>query len=200
MACQPRRVTSKRSAVFGAFTKVYRTRTSDLFRIATEGTGVLREGDLHPDLVNRLAEEVERDNVWRTVINAQRSAPEATGADAIAVAARDVAETLDVKAVCAWTLSGSTALRIARERPGPAVLALTPRRETARRLSLVWGVHAVVTKDTDSVDDMAARACKLSNREGFSKEGDRIVIVAGVPFGTPGATNMIRIAFTEKGG
>ena len=148
--------------------------------------------------MNRIAEEVEKDPVWRPVINAQRNAPEATGADAIAVAARDVAETLDVKAVCAWTASGSTAFRIARERPGPAVLALTPRRQTARRLSLVWGVHAVVTKDADDIDDMAKRAAKFANREGFSKAGDRIVVVAGVPFGTPGATNMIRIAFTGK--
>ena len=146
--------------------------------------------------MNRIAEEVERDSIYRTVINAQRSAPEQTGADAIAVAARDVAETLDVKAVCAWTSSGSTALRIARERPGPPILALTPKRETARRLALVWGVHAVVTKDADDVDDMSKRACKFANREGMSKEGERIVIVAGVPFGTPGATNMVRIAFT----
>ncbi len=146
--------------------------------------------------MNRIAEEVESDSVWRAVINAQRGAPEATGADAIAVAARDVAETLDVKAVCAWTLSGSTAMRIARERPGPAILALTPKRATARRLSLVWGVHAVVTKDADDIDDMAKRAGKFANREGFSKPGDRIIIVAGVPFGTPGATNMIRIAFS----
>lgn len=146
--------------------------------------------------MNRIAEEVERDTIYRTVINAQRSAPEQTGADAIAVAARDVAETLDVKAVCAWTSSGSTALRIARERPGPPILALTPKRETARRLALVWGVHAVVTKDADDVDDMSKRACKFANREGMSKEGERIVIVAGVPFGTPGATNMVRIAFT----
>jgi pyruvate kinase len=148
--------------------------------------------------MNRIAEEVERDSVYRPVINAQRTAPEATGADAIAVAARDVAETLDVKAVCAWTSSGSTALRIARERPAPPVLALTPKRGTARRLALVWGVHAVVTKDANDLDDMAARACKFSNREGFSKEGDRIVIVAGVPFGTPGATNMVRIAYTTS--
>ena len=148
--------------------------------------------------MNRIAEEVEKDSVWRTVINAQRSEPEPTGADAIAVAARDVAETLDVKAVCAWTSSGSTAFRIARERPGPAVLALTPSRSTARRLSLVWGVHAVVTKDADDIDDMAVRAGKFANREGFAKAGDRIIIVAGVPFGTPGATNMIRIAFTGK--
>ena len=146
--------------------------------------------------MNRIAEEVERDSIYRTVINAQRGAPEQTGADAIAVAARDIAETLDVKAVCAWTSSGSTALRIARERPSPPILALTPKRETARRLALVWGVHAVVTKDADDVDDMSKRACKFANRESMSREGERVVIVAGVPFGTPGATNMVRIAFT----
>jgi pyruvate kinase len=148
--------------------------------------------------MNRIAEEVERDSVYRPVIDAQRTPPEATGADAIATAARDIAQTLDVKAVVAWTSSGSTPIRIARERPRPAILALTPNRVTARRLSLVWGIHAVVTKDAHDIDDMALRGCKFANREGFSKEGERIVIVAGVPFGTPGATNMIRIAFTTK--
>ena len=145
--------------------------------------------------MNRIAVEVERDPVYRAIINAQRQSPEQTGADAIAVAARDVAETLDVKAICAWTSSGSTAMRIARERPAPAILALTPNRATARQLSIVWGVHAVTTKDADDLDDMAKRACKFANREEFSRENDRVVIVAGVPFGTPGATNMIRIAF-----
>jgi pyruvate kinase len=146
--------------------------------------------------MNRIAEEVEKDAVYRAVIEAQRgAAPDPTGADAIAMAARDVAETLELKAVCAWTFSGSTVFRLARERPEPPVLALTPNRATARRLSLVWGVHAVVTRDAHDIDDMAKRACKFSNREGFSQEGDRVIIVAGVPFGTPGATNMVRIAF-----
>ncbi|MCB1525790.1 MAG: pyruvate kinase [Rhodoblastus sp.] len=146
--------------------------------------------------MNRIAEEVETDSVYRAVISGQRAAaPDPSGADAIAVAARDMAETLDLKAVCAWTASGSTAFRIARERPGPPILALTPNRDTARRLALVWGVHAIVTKDASDIDDMARRASKFSNREGFSEVGDRIIIVAGVPFGTPGATNMIRIGF-----
>ncbi len=148
-------------------------------------------------MMNRIAEEVENDPLFRSIITAQRAAPEPTGADAIAAAARDVAETLDLKAIAAWTSSGSTAFRIARERPRPPIVALTPRIETARRLSIVWGVHAVVTKDAEHADDMAKRACKFSNREGFSVEGDRIIVVAGVPFGTPGATNMLRIAFTS---
>ena len=146
--------------------------------------------------MNRIAEEVETDSIYRAVIAGQRAAaPDPTGADAIAVAARDMAETLDLKAVCAWTSSGSTAFRIARERPNPPILALTPKRDTARRLALVWGVHAIVTKDASNIDDMARRASKFSNREGFSREGDRVIIIAGVPFGTPGATNMIRIGF-----
>jgi pyruvate kinase len=148
-------------------------------------------------MMNKIAEEVERDSYYRGIINAQRPAPEATGADAIAIATRNVTETLDLKAVVAWTLSGSTAFRIARERPGPPILALTPSSDTARRLALVWGVHAVVTKDADDIDDMAQRACAFTDQEGFAEAGDRIIIVAGVPFGTPGATNMVRIAYVD---
>ncbi len=148
--------------------------------------------------MNKIAEEVERDAYYRGIINAQRAAaPEATGADAIAVAARNVAETLDLKAIVAWTSSGSTAFRLARERPLAPILALTPNRETAGRLAISWGVHSVVTKDAHDIDDMAKRAEEFAAREGFAKAGDRIIIVAGVPFGTPGATNMVRIAFLD---
>ncbi|VFU09140.1 Pyruvate kinase [Methylocella tundrae] len=148
--------------------------------------------------MNRIAEEVERDAYYRGIINAQRATPEATGADAIAVAARNVTETLDLKAIVAWTSSGATALRIARERPTAPILALTPNPETAGRLAIAWGVHAVVTKDAHDINDMSARAAKFAFREGFAKVGDRIIIVAGVPFGTPGATNMVRIDFIDE--
>ena len=151
-------------------------------------------------MMDRIAREVERDGNYRSLINGQRSAPEATGADAIAVAARDIAETLDLKAVVAWTSSGSTGLRIARERPHTPILALTPNVGTARRLSVVWGVHAVVTQDAQDVADMTERACRLSFRDEFAREGERILVVAGVPFGTPGATNMVRIAFIGPDG
>jgi pyruvate kinase len=146
-------------------------------------------------MMNRIAEEVESDQVYRAIITAQRAAPEPTGADAIAVAARDVAETLDLKAIVAWTASGSTGLRIARERPQPPILALTPNIDTARRMALVWGIHALVTDDARDINDMAERACRNAALEGFASVGQRIIIVAGVPFGTPGATNMVRIAF-----
>jgi pyruvate kinase len=144
--------------------------------------------------MNRIAEEVEAEEIYPTIITAQRAAPERTGADAIAVATRDVAETLQLKVICAWTASGSTGLRIARERPRSSILALTPIVATARRLALAWGVHAVVTEDARDERDMADRACRHAFIEGFAQPGERVIIVAGVPFGTPGATNNMRIA------
>jgi pyruvate kinase len=149
-------------------------------------------------MMNRIAEEVENEQIYRSILEAQRAEPEATGADAIAKAAHEIADALNLKAITAWTSSGSTAFRIARERPNSTVIALTPNASTARRLTLVWGVHAVVTKDASDIDDMAFRACKFAVREGYAALGDRIIVVAGVPFGTPGATNMVRIAFVAK--
>src|SRR6185312_8981956 len=91
--------------------------------------------------MNRIAEEVETDPIYASIINAQRSEPEATGADAIADAARQIADTLDLPATVCWTFSGSTALRVARERPSAPVVAITPNVSTARRLAVAWGVH-----------------------------------------------------------
>ena len=150
--------------------------------------------------MSRIAEEVERDAVYAAVIRGQRAAPEATGADAIAGASREIAETLDLKVIVAWTASGATGLRIARERPLAPIMVLTPNVDTARRLALVWGVHAIVTADARDVDDMAERACRHSFEEGFVTPGDRLIIVAGVPFGRPGATNMLRLSFVGKDG
>jgi pyruvate kinase len=145
--------------------------------------------------MNRIAEEVESEETYRGIIDAQRSRPEATGADAIADAAREIADTLDLAAVICWTASGSTALRVARERPRPPIVALSPNIVTGRRLAVAWGVHCVVTEDAHDVDDMVDRACRIAFKEGFAKAGERVIIVAGVPFGTPGATNMLRIAY-----
>ena len=145
--------------------------------------------------MNRIAEEVEGEAVYRSIIDAQRARPEATGADAIADAAREIADTLDLAAVVCWTSSGSTALRVARERPRPPIVAVSPNIATGRRLAVVWGVHCVVTEDARDQDDMVDRACRIAFKEGFAKAGQRIITVAGVPFGTPGATNMLRIAY-----
>jgi len=145
--------------------------------------------------MNRIAEEVEADELYRSMIDAQRAVPEATGADAIADAARQIADTLDLAAVVCWTSSGSTGLRMARERPRPPIVALSPNIATGRRLSVVWGVHCVITEDAHDQDDMVDRASRIAFREGFAKAGQRVIIVAGLPLGTPGATNMLRIAY-----
>jgi len=148
--------------------------------------------------MSRIAEEVEQDENYWSIMRTLNTEPEATGSDAIAAGAHQIAETLNLKTISAWTSSGSTAFRIARERPNSTVVALTPSQDTARRLALVWGVHPIRTKDASDIDDMAFRACKFAVREGYSEVGDRIIIVAGVPFGTPGATNMVRIAFISQ--
>ncbi|MGM4903513.1 pyruvate kinase [Tardiphaga sp. 866_E4_N2_1] len=145
--------------------------------------------------MNRIGEEVERDPTYRTVLMAQRPEPEPTAGDAIADAARQIAETLDLSAIICWTSSGSTAVRVARERPKPPVVAITPNLAAGRKLSVVWGVHCVVAEDAKDLDDMVDRAGRIAFRDGFAKAGQRIIIVAGVPLGTPGATNMVRIAY-----
>jgi pyruvate kinase len=148
--------------------------------------------------MNRIAEEIESDPLFRNILDAQRAEPEATGADAIADAARHIADTLDLAAVVCWTSSGSTGLRMARERPRPPIVALSPNIATGRRLAVVWGVHCVVTEDAHDQDDMVDRACRIAFKEGFAKSGQRVIVVAGVPLGTPGATNMLRIAYVGQ--
>jgi pyruvate kinase len=148
--------------------------------------------------MNRIAEQVERDAIYWSIIRAQSATPDETAADAIAAAAHQMVDALSLDAIMAWTNSGSTALRLSRERPNATVIALTPRRETARRLALAWGTHPIVTKDASDVDDMSFRAAKFAVREKFAAVGDRVIVVAGLPFGTPGATNLVRLTFITR--
>jgi len=158
----------------------------------------------HPILavetMNRIAEEVERESTYFEGLAAQRFAPEATGADAISAAARQIAETLDLAAIFCLTSSGATAMRVARERPKPPIVALSPKIETVRRLSLLWDAHCVVMKDEKDIDVTIKRACAIAFQEGIVKVGQRVILVAGVPLGTPGATNMVRIAYISDNG
>ncbi len=145
-------------------------------------------------MMNRIAETVEADPAYRVGIDMQRTEPEPTTADAMMAAAHSVTETIGVASIVCYTTSGSTGLRASRERPNVPILAFTPVPATARRLSIAWGVHCVLTEDAKDFDDMVGRACRIARREGFASEGERIVVSAGLPFGTPGATNMLRIA------
>lgn len=149
------------------------------------------------ETMNRIAERVEQDPTYAGIINAQRSEPEATGADAISLAAREIAETLKLAAIITYTASGATGLRAARERPQVPIIALSPILNTARRLSLLWGTHCVVTADAYDLDDMVERACRIAREEGFANGGDRVIITAGVPLRTPGTTNLLRIAYVQ---
>jgi CheY-like chemotaxis protein len=127
--------------------------------------------------MNRIGEEVERDPTYRSVLTAQRPQPENTVGDAIADAARQIAETLELSAIICWTSSGSTAIRVARERPKPPVVAITPNLATGRKLSVVWGVHCVVAEDAHDQDDMVDRAGSIAFRDGFANAGQRVIIV-----------------------
>ncbi|MBM3569785.1 MAG: pyruvate kinase [Alphaproteobacteria bacterium] len=151
-------------------------------------------------MMDRIVRKAERDPLYRGLLHAHHSDPDPTAPDAISAAARQVAETVGAKAIVCYTLSGSTALRAARERPEAAVIGLAVESRTGRRLSLVWGVHPVLTEDAHDFGDMVDRACRIARSEGFAKEGDSVVVTAGWPFGTPGATNVLRIAYVGKDG
>ena len=146
------------------------------------------------EMMNRIVERVERDSVWRSIMDANHLEPEATSADAISAAARQIAHTLSAAAIVTYTTSGSTTLRAARERPDVPIIGLTPNQATARRLAVVWGVHSIYTSDASDFEDMTSKAGQHAYYDGIANQGERIIITAGVPFGTPGATNLIRIA------
>jgi pyruvate kinase len=150
------------------------------------------------EMMDRVARSIESDSHYRVVIDAQRSEPEATTPDAITAASRQVAHTIRAAAIVCWTSSGSTGLRAARERPSVPVIVLTPVESTGRRLAIAWGLHCVVTQDAQNFEDMSERACQIAFREGFAVAGQRIVVTAGFPLGTPGATNLLRVAFVGR--
>lgn len=146
------------------------------------------------NIMDRIIARVESDPGWRDTIESSRAAPERNTADAIAAAARQVAHTIGAKVICGFTMSGSTALRAARERPEAPILGLTPSEQTARRLAVVWGVHAVLAPQTHSMTETVVKATRAAVTEGFATHGDDIVVTAGVPFGQPGTTNALRVA------
>ena len=146
-------------------------------------------------MMDRIAVAVEVGPFYQDTIDLQHSAPEETTADAMMAAVREVTHTIHARAIVSWTKSGSTGLRAARERPEAPIIALTPSEDTARRLCLAWGLHCVLTEDARDLDDVVDRAARIAYDEGFAKSGERIVVTAGVPLGTPGATNLLRVAF-----
>jgi pyruvate kinase len=144
--------------------------------------------------MDNVATEVEQDPTYTQIIEASRRAERATVADGIVAAAREIAETTDIKAICCFTQSGTTALLTARERPRVPIIALTPLVGTARRLALSWGTNCVITGEFDRFKMAVVSAAQAAREEGFAGPEDYIVVTAGVPFNVPGTTNILRVA------
>ncbi|CRK75445.1 MULTISPECIES: pyruvate kinase [Nereida] len=148
--------------------------------------------------MNNVAVEVENDPTYTDIIENTRSAKRTTVADGIVAAAREIAETTDVKAICCFTQSGTTALLTARERPRVPIIALTSQRETARRLSLSWGTNCTMTPDVERFKMAVVAAARAARKLGMATETDQIVVTAGVPFNQAGTTNILRVAPCEE--
>jgi pyruvate kinase len=144
-------------------------------------------------MMNRIATSVENDPTHGARVHFTQTFPDPTTADAIAEAANNMVRTVGAAGIVVFTTSGSTARRVARERPSVPLLVLTPSVKTARRLGLLWGAHAVRTRDVANFEEMIAKAKRMAIRHAVAGGGDRIIITAGVPFGTPGSTNVIHI-------
>ncbi len=148
--------------------------------------------------MNNVAEEVERDPTYRRIIEASRTADRATVADAIVAAAREIAETTEIKAIACFTASGTTAVLTARERPRVPIIALTAERDTARRLCLSWGTQCVMTGPVTRFKMAVVAAVRAAVGQGFAKTTDQIAVTAGVPFNQAGTTNILRVAPCEE--
>lgn len=144
-------------------------------------------------IMHRIAMQVENDPGYKARIHFTQVRPDATTADALAQASAAIAETVTVAGIIVFTGSGSTARRVARERPAVPMLVLTPSQKTARRLALLWGAHSVHTKDIGSFEEMIAKGKRMALRHGFGTKGSKLVALAGVPFGTPGSTNLLHV-------
>ncbi len=148
-------------------------------------------------IMARIIGQVEADPAWRTGLEATHTEAQANTPDAICCALRRVAGLLEPAATVTYTSSGFTTLRAARERPAAPILALTPQASTARRLALVWGVHPVPFEEVRDVGEMVEHAARASVEAGFARPGDDIVVVAGLPFGQSGTTNLLHVAHID---
>ncbi|NHX27211.1 pyruvate kinase, partial [Escherichia coli] len=144
--------------------------------------------------MRNVALEIEADSTYREVIEASRGASSPGVAGGIVAAAREIAETADIKAICCFTHSGTTALLTARERPRVPIMAVTPFNRIARRLCLTWGVTCVVSEEVERFKEAVVNAVRAALDGGFAGKDDQIVIMAGVPFNVPGTTNILRVA------
>ncbi|MGY6633334.1 MAG: pyruvate kinase [Alkalilacustris sp.] len=149
--------------------------------------------------MNAVAEEVERDPNYRAIIDASRAVPQRTVADGIVAAARQIAETSDIRAICCYTESGHTVRLVARERPAVPIIAMTSMEAVARRLCLSWGCHTLITDGPmTSFTSAVTSAVRAARRDDFATPEDQIVVTAGLPFNVPGSTNILRVTRCDE--
>ena len=144
-------------------------------------------------MMDSIAVAVEADEAYLPRVRFLETPPDPTTADALAHACMTIADTVPIAAITVFTGSGSTARRVARERPSVPMLVLTPSTSTARRVGLLWGAHAVTTRDVGHFEEMIGKGKRMALRHGFGAAGAKLIVLAGVPFGTPGATNLLHV-------
>lgn len=144
-------------------------------------------------IMDRIAQQVEGDTTYTQRIHLAETPAESTTADALSLSCARIADTMPIEGVIVFTGSGISARRVARERPKAPMLVLTPSVATARRLALLWGAHTVSTRDIGSFEEMIAKGKRMALRHGFGGAGSRLITLAGVPFGTPGSTNLLHV-------
>ena len=148
--------------------------------------------------MNSIATEVEKEKTYRQLIESSRTPLKGDVSDAITVAAREVAETTNVKVICCFTETGTTASLTSRERPKVPIIALTPKITIARRLTLNWGLHCIVTEELERFKMAVVNAAKAARMYGFANNDDKIIVIAGVPFNVSGTTNILRVAPADE--
>lgn len=112
---------------------------------------------------------------------------------AISRAACQMAEDLDAAAIVAGTSSGSTARLVARFRPACPLVGLTPNAQTQRQLTLSWGVIPARVPPFLDIEEMFNLAASWMLDQGLARQGDRMIVTAGVPVGVPGTTNVVKV-------
>jgi pyruvate kinase len=144
-------------------------------------------------MMDRIICSTERHALYHSLIAAGSQVDEDSAPHAVAAAAAGLAEAIGAKAIVGFTSSGTTVARISRKRPSLPILAITPELGVARRMALMWGAHSVASEDIHSYEEMVKIAEATVRSEDFARQGDLVVVVAGIPFGQSGSTNNLRV-------
>jgi pyruvate kinase len=144
-------------------------------------------------MMDSIARQVERDEAYRQRVHLLETPSDPTTADALSHACMTIADTVKISAIAVFTASGQSARRVTRERPAVPVIVLTPSVNVARKVALLWGAHSVATREIGSFDEMIGKGKRMALRHGFGSAGSKLVVMAGVPFGAAGSTNLLHV-------